>query len=116
MGSPEPRVLDEPFQGIRLGGALQYQLRARTLGRSRDRQRGLRPRHHGYVDLVVTPVGGLGMILLKDYLDKKLIRKLEQGKSTGQARLLRVILNPQRSIANLLRFKRPSHRDTRGLP
>ena len=70
----------------------------------------------GYVDLVATPVGGLGMILLEDYLDKKLIRKLEQGKSTGQARLLRVILNPQRSIANLLRFKRPSHRDTRGLP
>jgi hypothetical protein len=70
----------------------------------------------GYVDLVVTPAGGFGMILLEDYLDKNVIRKLEQGKSIGKARLLRVILNPQRSIANLLRFKRPSHRDTRGLP
>jgi hypothetical protein len=77
---------------------------------------GYDPGTMGYVDLVVTPAGGLGMILLEDYLDKKLIRKLEQGKSTGQARLLRVILNPQRSIANLLRFKRPSHRDARGLP
>jgi hypothetical protein len=70
----------------------------------------------GYVDLVVTPLAGLGMILLEDYLDKKVIKKIEQGKSPGQARFLRVILNPQRSIANLLRFERLSHRDTRPDP
>lgn len=69
----------------------------------------------GYVDLVVTPTGGLGMILLEDWLDKHVVAKLERGKSERQARFLRVILNPQRSIANLLRFKRPSHRDTRAL-
>jgi hypothetical protein len=69
----------------------------------------------GYVDLVVTPTGGLGMILLEDWLDKRVVAKLERGKSERQARFLRVVLNPQRSIANLLRFKRPSHRDTRSL-
>lgn len=69
----------------------------------------------GYVDLVVTPTGGLGMILLEDWLDEHVVAKLERGKSERQARFLRVILNPQRSIANLLRFKRPSHRDTRAL-
>jgi hypothetical protein len=69
----------------------------------------------GYVDLVVTPTGGLGMILLEDWLDKRVVAKLELGKSERQARFLRVVLNPQRSIANLLRFKRPSHRDTRPL-
>jgi hypothetical protein len=69
----------------------------------------------GYVDLVVTPAGGLGMILLEDWLDKRVVEKLERGKGERQARFLRVVLNPQRSIANLLRFKRPSHRDTREL-
>lgn len=69
----------------------------------------------GYVDLVVTPTGGLGMILLEDWLDKRVVEQLERGKSERQARFLRVVLNPQRSIANLLRFKRPSHRDTREL-
>lgn len=67
----------------------------------------------GYVDLVVTPIAGFAMLLLEDYLDAKVIKKLEQGGSPRRARLLRIILNPQRSLANLLRFERPSHRDTR---
>jgi hypothetical protein len=66
----------------------------------------------GYIDLVVTPLAGFGMILLEDYLDKKVIKHLESGGPT-RARVLRVILNPHRSIANLLRFERPSSRDTR---
>ena len=76
---------------------------------------GFDPGTMGYVDLVVTPFAGFGMVLLEDYLDRKVIRTLEQGRSERRARLLRVILNPQRSISNLLRFKRPSHRDTRNL-
>jgi hypothetical protein len=65
------------------------------------------------VDLVVTPLGGFGMILLEDWLDKHYIRNIEQRTTPGKARFLRVVMNPQRSIANLLRFKRPSYRDTR---
>jgi hypothetical protein len=67
----------------------------------------------GYVDLVMTPLGGFGLMLLEDYLDKSVIRDLERGKRSKMTRFLRVILNPDRSIANLLRFERPSHRDTR---
>jgi len=67
----------------------------------------------GAVDLVITPVGGLGMILLEDWLDKRFITRLEQRTTPGKARFLRIVMNPQRSIANLLRFKLPSHRDTR---
>jgi hypothetical protein len=69
----------------------------------------------GYIDLVVTPLAGLGMILLEDYLDKTLIRQLERGAGRTQARVLRVILNPHRSVANLFRLERPSRRDTRGV-
>ena len=70
----------------------------------------------GSVDLVVTPLAGFGMILLEDYLDKKIIERREQGEGAGRLRIVRVILNPQRSIANLLRFERPWHRDTRPYP
>jgi hypothetical protein len=76
---------------------------------------GYDPGTMGYVDLVVTPLAGFGMVLLEDYLDKKIIERLEQGSSARPLRILRVVMNPQRSIANLLRFKRPSHRDTRPL-
>jgi hypothetical protein len=71
----------------------------------------------GYVDLVVTPVGGLGMILLEDWLDQRVLERIVEQRTTSErkARFLRVIINPQRSLANLLRFKRPSHRDTREL-
>jgi len=70
----------------------------------------------GYVDLVVTPLGGFGMLLLEDYLDRHVIKRLERGKRVRQARILRFVLNPQRSIANVLRFERPSFRDTRADP
>jgi hypothetical protein len=67
----------------------------------------------GFIDLVITPLGGFGMILLEDYLDKKVITNLERGKSPATARVLRVLLNPQRSVANMMRIERPSYRDRR---
>ena len=68
----------------------------------------------GYIDLVVTPLAGLGWVLLEDYLDAKVIAWYERGRDrTMMVRVLRVILNPSRSVANAMRFKRPSYRDTR---
>jgi hypothetical protein len=70
----------------------------------------------GYTDLVVTPVGGLGTIVLEDALDRFVLKRFESNSSrTNLQRILRMTLNPQRSLANLLRFKRPWHRDTRRL-
>jgi hypothetical protein len=67
----------------------------------------------GYVDLVVTPLAGFGVMLLEDFLDAKLIAPLERDKREFVMRLLRVLFNPSRSIANMMRLHRPSHRDTR---
>jgi hypothetical protein len=75
---------------------------------------GYDPGTMGYVDLVVTPLAGLGMILLEDYLDSRVIKRIEGSGGPTRGRLLRVILNPHRSIANVLRLRRPSARDTRG--
>jgi hypothetical protein len=67
------------------------------------------------VDLVVTPVGGFVWMALEDYLDQRFVARWEQRTSVNKARVLRVVVNPGRSIANLLRWKRPSYRDNRPL-
>jgi hypothetical protein len=67
----------------------------------------------GAVDLVMTPIGGLGWIVAEDAVDKHLIMKLEDGSSDGLKRFVRIVLNPNRAVANVLRLKKPWHRDTR---
>jgi len=70
----------------------------------------------GFVDLVVTPFAGLGMIVFEDWLDKHWVQRLEaRTNSTGKRILYRILLNPQRSFANLLRKKYPWYRDIRSL-
>jgi hypothetical protein len=76
---------------------------------------GKTPPTMAWVDLVMTPVGGLGLTLLEDYLDKAVIQNLERGGGF-KARFYRVALNPGRAIANMLRWQRPSYRDGRPLP
>ena len=76
---------------------------------------GIHPPTMAVVDLVVTPVGGFAVTLLEDFVDTRFISRWERGTSPAKARFYRVALNPCRSLANLLRFKRPSYRDTRPL-
>ena len=67
-----------------------------------------------YVDLVVTPIGGFGWIVLEDFVDKNIIQMIER-RSSGNFYIKiasRTFLNPSRSAANLLRFKKPWHRDS----
>jgi hypothetical protein len=74
---------------------------------------GKLPPTMAWVDLVVTPAGGFGLMLLEDYLDRRFVARWENGGSKFRGRFLRVVLNPNRSLANLLRLKRPSYRDAR---
>jgi hypothetical protein len=67
----------------------------------------------GAVDLVMTPIGGFGWIVSEDAVDKHLIRKLEEGRSDALKRTVRIFFNPNRSVANVLRLKKPWYRDTR---
>lgn len=75
---------------------------------------GKHPLTMAVVDLVVTPVGGFAVMLLEDYLDKRFVSRWERGGGV-KARVYRIVLNPSRSIANVLRWKRPSYRDNRPL-
>jgi hypothetical protein len=67
------------------------------------------------VDLVVTPLGGFGLIVLEDFLDKRFVARWEQNASPTKKRIYRLVLNPNRSLANLIRFKLPSYRERRPL-
>lgn len=78
---------------------------------------GLRPGTNGCTDLVMTPVGGFGITVFEDYLDERFVRGLESHTSSvAKQRFYRIALNPDRSLANLLRFKVPWYRDTRPMP
>jgi hypothetical protein len=68
----------------------------------------------GAVDLVMTPLGGLGWQIGEDVLDKYLIMRIEEWTSNRVLlTLARGFLNPTRSFANLIRLRVPWNRDTR---
>jgi hypothetical protein len=65
-----------------------------------------------YVDLVMTPTAGLGLLVAEDALDRYVIERIERRTQNKYARIFsRMALNPTRTAANLLRFKKPWHRD-----
>jgi len=69
----------------------------------------------GFVDHVVTPTLGLGWMVAEDMLDEYVVLRLEHWTRNPAARAAaRTFLNPTRSFSNVLRFKPPWHRDTRG--
>lgn len=68
----------------------------------------------GAVDLVITPVGGFGVLLLEDFLDRYVVRRIERWTRHPVLRAVaRGALNPNRSFANLMRKRVLWHRDTR---
>ncbi|HEX8722970.1 MAG TPA: hypothetical protein VF736_20290, partial [Pyrinomonadaceae bacterium] len=65
-----------------------------------------------YVDIVMTPTAGLGLLVAEDALDRYVVERIERRTDSRYARILsRMALNPTRTAANLLRFKKPWHRD-----
>jgi hypothetical protein len=73
--------------------------------------KGVLTNETGWVELVTTPVGGLGWTILEDAVDKHFVRKLQQ-KPRGALTLLAIsFLTPSRGTANILRFRPPWYRD-----
>lgn len=63
-------------------------------------------------DVVVTPTVGLGLLVTEDVLDRYVVARAERaGAGRGLVVAARMLLNPSRSVANLLRFKKPWYRD-----
>jgi len=67
-----------------------------------------------YCDLVITPALGTALLVGEDLAERYPIRWIEQKSGNIYLRgAVRMILNPARSFANVLRFKAPWHRDDR---
>ncbi len=72
------------------------------------------PRTQGYVDLVITPILGTGLIIEEDIVDRYLVGWVERKtQKRGWRAAARSFFNPCRSVANLLRFRAPWFRDAR---
>jgi hypothetical protein len=62
----------------------------------------------GKVNLVMTPVGGLGWLLAEDWMDKNIVRRLEvRSRSRLWIDTVRCTFNPIRAGANILYGNRP---------
>ena len=68
----------------------------------------------GWVDYVMTPVGGLAIMIAEDALDRFVIEKLEQRTRSRVLRaMLRMFLNPSRATANVSGMRAPWDRPGR---
>lgn len=75
-----------------------------------------RPGTHtlGYVNLVTSAPGGLGWVVLEDWFDKRIVREREAATSNlNKRRVYRMLFNPSRAVANILRIRKPWFRDSR---
>jgi hypothetical protein len=77
---------------------------------------GMDPRTIGWVDHVVTPLGGFGAMVAEDVLDRFVIERLEARLRHPAVRaLVRTSLNPSRALANLAGGRAPWRRQGRSL-
>ena len=77
---------------------------------------GMHPGTTGWVDHVMTPVGGLVFMVLEDWVDHKVILKVE--RATGNVFLratVRIALNPSRSMSSMAQGQMPWTRSDRML-
>jgi hypothetical protein len=77
---------------------------------------GLRPENTGWVDHVMTPAGGLGLMIAEDALDRYVITKVDARTTNGFVRaVVRVALNPSRALSALSEGRVPWDRASRPL-
>jgi hypothetical protein len=77
---------------------------------------GMNPKTAGWVDHVVTPTGGFVALVGEDVVDRFVISKLENRVRWEIPRaVLRISLNPSRTLANVAALRAPWHRDGRPL-
>jgi hypothetical protein len=65
----------------------------------------------GWVDFVITPVVGMGWIVLEDFIEADFVDKLANGGDSRKLKVLRGALAPSKTMSNLLAGKLPWYRD-----
>jgi hypothetical protein len=64
----------------------------------------------GWVDFIVTPVVGMGWIVLEDAIETEVVDRVAQGDNGLRFKLLRSVLNPSHSFANFFQGREPWYR------
>jgi hypothetical protein len=68
----------------------------------------------GQIDIVMTPLGGTGWLIGEDFLDQKVVKRIEEStRSRFLIDAARVTFNPIRSGANMLHGQHPWYRASR---
>lgn len=63
-------------------------------------------------DIITTPTVGTAMLITEDAFDRFLIERIERKTNNFYVIIIsRVLLNPTRTVANLVRFRKPWYRD-----
>ena len=112
----EPRLLDDALalRGWSAGYSLQFEIG--PLSEASIGNVGRDPKTTGWVDYVVTPGGGLAILLAEDALDHFFIKWVEERSTNRVARAsIRMLFNPARTFANLAMNRPPWSRDGRSL-
>jgi hypothetical protein len=77
---------------------------------------GMNPATAGWVDHIMTPIGGLAIMMAEDMLDRYIVQKLESRTSSPVMRaMLRMFLTPSRATANVSGMRAPWYRGGRSL-
>ena len=77
-------------------------------------QNGKRVTGEGQVDLVITPIGGMGWMVMEDLLDKHIARRVEGStRNSFWIGFVRCAVNPIHGGANILHHKWPWYRASR---
>jgi hypothetical protein len=77
---------------------------------------GMRRETTGWVDHIMTPAGGLAIMMFEDMLDRYVVRKLEDRTDSAVLRaMMRMFLTPSRATANVAGMRAPWYRATRSL-
>ena len=109
------RLLEEPPARHAVHHHLSFPVEIRAVWRSGVGHIGDHPTHNfnthprndtGIVELVTTPVGGLGWTMAEDALDKHVVKSFEQSPRRPVSLLLISFLTPTRATANILRLPR----------
>jgi hypothetical protein len=75
--------------------------------------KGVLTNETGWVELVTTPMGGLGWNIAEDWMDKHAVRSLEEKSRNPLLLTAYQFLTPAKGFANILRFRPPWYRDSR---
>lgn len=77
---------------------------------------GMNPSTAGWVDHVMTPVGGLAIMMAEDVLDRFVVSRIERQTGSPVLRAVaRMLLNPARATANVAAVQAPWYRADRPL-